>query len=335
MLNFHPGLRALRRQYTIATTCCLLCFGTSGLFAQKMTTEQYIETWKDLAISEMKRSGIPASIKLAQGILESGSGNSPLVVKAYNHFGIKCHGWEGKEILQDDDEKGECFRHYKNGKESYLDHTDFLMSRSRYAFLFEYKSTDYKNWAKGLSKAGWATNPQYAQRLIDLIERYQLHLYDTGVTTAKKATQKNVPSTADSKKQTTKSTGAWDDFGSFHVDRYPVKQNNKTDYILAKEDDTYTSLSNELDMMPRLLSKYNDAKTTDELYGGQIVYLQPKRRKAESGKETHRVVEGETMHNVSQKYAVKMSRLYTLNRMEDGTQPKPGDTLNLRKKKKK
>jgi len=307
----------------------LLFFVAPDLLAQKMTAEQYINTWKDLAITEMKRSGIPASITLAQGLLESNNGNSRLAVVANNHFGIKCHGWEGELIYHDDDHKDECFRHYNNAKDSYLDHTDFLMSRSRYVFLFEYKSTDYKSWAKGLRQAGYATDPKYPQKLIDLIERYRLHQYDTGVKVAKATS-----ATSDPKKTAPKQASAWDDFASFNIERHPVKSNNRTDYIIAKTGDTYTSLSNELDLMPWQLPRYNEAKSTDELIEGQIVYLQPKRRKAERGNEIHTVREGETMYHVSQKYAVKVSRLYTLNRMEEGTQPKTGDVLNLRKKKK-
>jgi len=305
----------------------LLIFVLPDLLAQKMTAEQYINKWKDLAVVEMKRSGIPASITLAQGLLESDNGNSRLAVVANNHFGIKCHGWEGELIYHDDDHKGECFRQYSNARDSYLDHTDFLMGRSRYAFLFEYKSTDYKNWAKGLRQAGYATDPKYPQKLISLIERYNLHLYDTGV--------KAVRTTPDSKKTTPKSSSAWDDFASFNIERYPVMTNNRTDYIIAKSGDTYVSLSNELDLMPWQLPKYNEAKSSDELREGQIVYLQSKRRKAERGNEIHTVREGETMYFISQKYAVKVSRLYTLNRMEERTQPKTGDVLNLRKKKKK
>ena len=300
------------------------------LFGQKLTVDAYINIYKDLAISEMKRSGIPASIKLAQGILESANGNSTLAVVANNHFGIKCHGWEGKEIYHDDDKKGECFRRYKNAKDSWIDHTDFLTSRSRYAFLFGYKSTDYKSWANGLRKAGYATDPKYAQVLIGLIERYDLYQYDTGIMVSKTAKQKSVTT----KNTPSKTTDAWNDFASFNIDRHPVKENNRTNYITAKAGDTYTSLSNELDMMPWQLPKYNETKATDELYEGQIVYLQPKRRKAERGKEKHTVREGETMYLLSQQYAVKLSRLYLFNQMEEGTQPKIGDVLNLRKKKK-
>ena len=321
----------MKNQISIAILCWLLCLGTSDLSAQRITAEEYINRWKDLAISEMKRSGIPASIKLAQGMHESANGNSRLAVVANNHFGIKCHGWEGEEIYHDDDKRNECFRKYKDAKESFVDHTDFLMSRSRYAFLFEYKSTDYKSWAKGLSKAGYATDPKYPQKIIDQIERYNLYQYDTGVTVAKKKT----PTTTGSGRQPARKSDGWDDFASFHVDRHPVKQNNRTDYITAKEGDTFASLSNELDMMPWQLTKYNEAKATDELREGQIIYLQPKRRKAERGKEIHTVREGETMYDISQQYAVKLSRLYTLNRMEEGTQPETGKVLNLRKKKKK
>ena len=320
----------MRIYFIIAS--CLIFFMPPGLFAQKITADEYINTYKDLAISEMKRSGIPASIKLAQGILESANGNSRLAVVANNHFGIKCHGWEGEEIIHDDDKKDECFRRYKNAKDSWIDHTDFLTSRSRYAFLFEYKSTDYKNWANGLRKAGYATDPKYPQNLISLIERYNLYQYDTGVKVDKTATTQSATTTVGSK---TKTTDAWNDFASFNVDRHPIRENNRTNYIMAKEGDSYASLSNDLDMLPWQLPRYNETKATDELREGQIVYLQPKRRKAERGKETHKIREGETMYFISQQYAVRLSRLYQLNRMEEGTQPKAGEVLNLRKKKKK
>ncbi len=309
--------------------CWLVCFGTPDLFAQRITAEEYINTYKDLAILEMNRSGIPASITLAQGMLESGNGNSRLAVKANNHFGIKCHGWDGTEIYHDDNEKDECFRHYRTAQESYLDHTDFLMTRSRYAFLFEYKSTDYKSWARGLRKAGYATDPNYPQRLIDLIERYDLHQYDEGV----KFRKKPVVTTKIGK--TTEKGKSTDDFISISVDKYPVRTNNRTDYIMAKAGDTYASLTKDLEMMPWQLPKYNEIQTTKSLYEGQVIYVQPKRRKAERGKDTHVAQEGETMHDISQKYAIKLPRLYTLNRMEEGSQPQAGEVLNLRKKKKK
>jgi len=144
-------------------------------------TEQYIQKYSIAAVAEMGRYGIPASITLAQGILESGNGESRLAVEGKNHFGIKCHSnWNGKTIIEDDDEKGECFRKYDNVADSYRDHSLFLTERGRYSFLFEYKRTDYKKWAKGLKKAGYATNPKYPSLLIDLIERYELYTYDKG-----------------------------------------------------------------------------------------------------------------------------------------------------------
>jgi hypothetical protein len=306
-----------------AALCLFSVFAIQSVSAQRISVDEYIDTYAELAISEMKRSGIPASITLAQGILESANGNSTLATEGNNHFGIKCHDWEGGKMYHDDDAKGECFRKYGSAHESYIDHTDFLMTRSRYGFLFDYESTDYENWAKGLSKAGYATDPNYPERLISLIERYNLHLYDAGVKISRPA--KGKPSTG---------TGSGEDFSAVSVDKYPVKTNNGTDYIVAYEDDTYASLSAEFAMMPWQLPKYNDGNIADDLRKGQIIYMQPKRRKAERGKNTHTVADGETMQTVSQKYAIKLRRLYKLNLMGIGSQPKTGDILNLRKKKK-
>lgn len=312
--------------------CGLVLFNMSDVFAQKTTPEAYIETYKDLAISEMKRSGIPASITLAQGMLESANGNSRLAVKANNHFGIKCHNeWNGKEIYHDDNKKGECFRHYKNAKESYIDHTDFLMSRSRYAFLFEYSSTDYKNWATGLRKAGYATDSKYPQLLINLIERYNLSQYDTGVSISAKTSSGNnkQPNKSATSKGKTASTGEF----SIDIEKHPVKENNRTNYVQANAGDSYPSLAKELNMMPWQLPKYNEVPASAPLSEGQMVYLQPKRRKAERGNDVHVVQTGETMYDISQAYAIKLKRLYVLNRMDPDTQPEVGEKLNLRKKK--
>jgi len=144
----------------------------------KITRNEYIDSWKNVAIEEMEEHGIPASITLAQGILESGNGNSELARGANNHFGIKCHGWDGKGVYMDDDKVGECFRKYKNAQASFEDHSAFLTKRGRYSSLFDLKTTDYKGWAKGLRKAGYATNPKYATLLIDLIEINHLYQYD-------------------------------------------------------------------------------------------------------------------------------------------------------------
>jgi hypothetical protein len=235
---------------------------------------------------------------LAQGLLESTNGNSRLAVVANNHFGIKCHGWEGEEIYHDDDKKNECFRRYRNAQESFIDHTDFLTTRSRYAFLFEYKTTDYKSWANGLKKAGYATDPKYANSLIGLIERYALYQYDSNVTVDRRTAIRRPTVVVDPRTGPVVVADAWDDFASFNIERHPVRQNNRTDYVLAIEGDSYTSLTNQFDMMPWQLPKYNDANATDELHEGQIVYLQPKRQRAERGKDTHTVREGETLRDI-------------------------------------
>ena len=151
------------------------------LLVAQSKTESYISKYSSVAVDEMEKYGIPASITLAQGILESGNGESRLATEGNNHFGIKCHSnWSGKTIIEDDDEKGECFRKYDKVADSYRDHSLFLTERGRYSFLFEYKKSDYKKWAKGLKKAGYATNPNYPTLLIDLIERYELYTYDKG-----------------------------------------------------------------------------------------------------------------------------------------------------------
>jgi flagellum-specific peptidoglycan hydrolase FlgJ len=151
----------------------------------------YIHKYNDIAQYEMQQSGIPASITLAQGILESGAGKGDLTKRANNHFGIKCHDWDGEKVYHDDDKKGECFRKYSHPSESFKDHSKFLTSRSRYASLFDLHEKDYKGWAKGLRKAGYATDPKYPSKLISLIERYNLHQYDELTIVATKSTSKN------------------------------------------------------------------------------------------------------------------------------------------------
>jgi LysM repeat protein len=311
----------------------LLLFALKDAQAQKITTEAYIDRYRQLAVSEMERSGIPASITLAQGILESASGNSRLAVQSNNHFGIKCHDWEGKTAYHDDDAAGECFRHYASAEESFLDHTDFLMSRNRYAFLFDYKSTDYHSWAKGLRKAGYATDPNYPQRLIELIERYNLHRYDRGLTVA--ARDQPAKTNKSRQNQTTPKNTApsFNDDFSVSIERYPVRENNRTEYIMAKAGDTYLSLANYHDLTLRRLLRYNDREETTSLHEGEIVYLQPKRPRAALGMKTHVLKQGETMRDISQKYGVRLKRLYYMNRMEEGSQPPAGTSLNLRRKK--
>ena len=302
----------------VAILCLLIQLACPYSFAQRISVEDYIYMYKDIAISEMQRSGIPASIKLAQGILESANGNSRLAVQANNHFGIKCHGWSGEEVYHDDDAIGECFRKYANARESFIDHTDFLVTRSRYAFLFELESTDYRGWARGLSRAGYATDPDYPQKLINLIERHNLQRFDEGVRVSDARRRPSPDYIVDAVNI---------------IHNYQIRINNRTEFVVARRGDTYRSISDALDMMPWELLRYNEASANDQLREGQIVYIQPKLRKAERGMDTHLVEHGDNMHAISQKYAIKLSRLYKLNRMEEGSQPGAGEILHLRNRK--
>jgi LysM repeat protein len=294
--------------------------------------QEYIRKYKNLAISEMKRAGIPASITLAQGLLESDNGNGTLAQRANNHFGIKCHdNWNGRRIYHDDDERKECFRKYNSVADSYRDHSDFLTSSSRYASLFDLKIENYKGWAKGLKKAGYATNRKYANLLIRIIENNNLYVYDQ---TRKNKTRKKdiaaLPEDIKSDSDLVENDKAGEDNFIISISSGRVCQINRIDYIMVKKGDTFAKLADELDMMYWELFKYNELPKDSRLNEGQILYLQPKRNKAEAGSKFHWVEEGETMYDISQKYGIKLAKLYKMNMMEEGTQPKPGQKLWLR-----
>jgi LysM repeat protein len=305
---------------------------------RKITREEYIDTYKDIAISEMNRSGIPASISLAQGMLESDNGNSRLALKANNHFGIKCHGWTGKEIYHDDDENDECFRKYRSAKESYIDHTDFLMNGSRYVFLFYLDQTDYEGWAKGLAEAGYATDPSYARDLIRIIEENELDAWDKPQKKSKKkgeqakeelAVNDTTMGTAAIISQTETVTGST----GKEVQQRKILTNNRINYIIATSGDTYIGLSGELKLMPFELARYNEIERNAPLDSGQVLYIQPKRNKASVEFRTHTVKEGETMYQIAQMYGIRLDELYLKNGMQKGTEPAVGDILFLRKQK--
>lgn len=284
----------------------------------------YIKKYKDLAIMEMRRSKIPASITLAQALLESDNGNSTLARKANNHFGIKCHSdWKGPKVHHDDDRRGECFRKYKTVYESYADHSDFIVGGARYAFLFELSPTDYKSWAKGLQKAGYATSRTYASMLIRIIEDNQLYVFDQGGT----LTFDEQLHDADSEEVV---LGDVDNF-QIYPNKHRVYSRNRIDYIIVKKGDTFKSITEELGMLPWELYKYNEIEEDADLVEGQILYVQPKRNKAEHGFDFHTVQEGETMYSISQMYGIKISKLYEKNLMEEGTEPEVGQKLWLRK----
>jgi LysM repeat protein len=305
----------LKSSRTFKTILLLLGFlSLSGIQVQgqkKYTREQYIADFSDLAMREMARVGIPASITLAQGCLESNDGNSTLAVRGNNHFGIKCHDWTGKKIYHDDDRRNECFRSYPSAYDSYMDHSRFLTTKSRYAPLFEISPHDYRGWAKGLRKAGYATANNYATLLIRIIEDNELYRYDLMVL-----------------------NGSLDDLDTttYQPDhgagiQRQVQLNNKIEYILTEPGDTPESLRAELGMYKNEIYRYNNLYKGAKLEPGSIIYLQPKRRKAAHGNEIHMVEEGQTMYDISQIYGVKLKHLYRMNYMMEGEQPLQGTAL--------
>ena len=281
----------------------------------KISAQEYIHRYKEDAIKEMLMHGVPASITLAQGMLESGNGNSALAVYANNHFGIKCHkGWTGPTYIMDDDAKDECFRKYPSVLESYSDHSMFLRSRPRYAALFELKLTDYSGWAKGLKAAGYATDPKYAERLIGIIELHKLYQYDQVDGIPSLETVAIATSQAPDKMK---------------MSRVMVFNNRK--HVVVKPGDTFYRIAMETDVELWQLYKYNEMDKNDKLIPGSKLYIQPKRNKA---KEKYHIVEkGETMHSISQLHGVKLKALYRRNNIAPGTEPRPGEKVYLRGKK--
>jgi LysM repeat protein len=299
-----------------------------------LSSTDYIYMYKDLAVNEMKRTGIPASITIAQGMIESDFGRSRLAREANNHFGIKCHSdWTGPTIRHNDDKRNECFRKYLKAEQSFRDHSDFLRSESRYSSLFKLSKTDYKGWARGLKNAGYATNPDYANMLIRKIEENNLSGLDNGEKfndlTSEKAevkSQGSVP--ADSEKEQPAVYVNGRASVPSHIPR--IMENNRIQYIIVKEGDTKEKLEKEFQLLKWEIQKYNELKNDFELVPGQILYLQPKREKAEPGKESYTTAEGDTMYSISQKYGVKLKNLYEMNRMQGGEEPEKGRKIYLR-----
>lgn len=283
----------------------------------------YIEAYNQLAVIQQKEHGIPASITLAQGLLESGAGQSEFVKRSNNHFGIKCHDWTGDKVYHDDDSKGECFRKYDNVLASYEDHSFFLKNKTRYAFLFELSPTDYESWAHGLKKAGYATDPTYAYKLISIIENYGLHAYDL--------VKGDDNTSVASKYSTEKSQQDLPAMGSIAAtERHEVYKNNRVRYVVAQAGDTYSSIADEFDMNETNLRAFNEVKATTDLNAGTQVYLQFKRNKGGKSYATHVVREGETMYQIAQQYAIKTEKLYLLNNKDFSEGAKIGEVLQLR-----
>ena len=353
--------------------------------AQGTPQERYIQKWAPTAVREMYRSGVPASITLAQGILESRYGLSPLASEGNNHFGIKCHkDWKGKTMRYDDDAKGECFRVYDSADESFQDHSDFLRYRDRYKFLFDLKTTDYKGWAYGLKKAGYATDPHYPAKLIKYIEDYRLYEYDRmtpeesdrleeaveniveasssvneevtdvkAASTVKKDKARKERKARKARKKRSKEEAVPDEIPasplsleepkridkagmevfSFSLTREAYSRNG-VPFITSVEGETYASIAQSNHLYLNELLRFNDLTRSEELLPGTVVYLQAKKNQSEKGLDKYIVGDDEeSLRDICQRFAVKMSSVMKMNGFSAGYEPREGDTIILRGKK--
>lgn len=314
----------------------------TGLVAKAQNQElvrKYISQYKDLAIAEMRRTGVPAAITLAQGIHESGAGNSKLVVASNNHFGIKCKSnWTGESVKHDDDALGECFRKYPLAEDSYADHSDFLKSGQRYAFLFSLAPTDYEGWANGLKKAGYATNPKYPQVLIKLIEDYNLQEY-TFIAIGRKTDKEDESVTATAEEPNKIITGvnssAQDD-GQVVVNQekekpvYPAGEFkfNETKVVFVKKETSFLFVAKQYDIDLSKIFEFNEIPDAEVADKDQLIYLQRKRKTGIN--DVHTVVAGETLHDIAQQEAIRLESLKELNWLKADEKPAIGEKLHLK-----
>lgn len=304
----------MKRALSLFLSLISICSVCAQQMRRNSSYQIYIEQYKDLAIEQMLRYNIPASITLAQGLFESRAGQSDLALRSNNHFGIKCHGWQGRKVYHDDDAAGECFRAYDNVRQSFEDHSRFLANNTRYKRLFSLSRTDYKGWAHGLKACGYATNPQYAYGLINIIELYNLQLYD-------------------------RSTG-YDKFLADHASKdrpqrgqrlHPIKMYNDNYYLIARAGDTFKSIGKEVGISYRKLARYNERVSDDTVEEGDIIYLKKKRKRASKAfkNRPHIVKNGESMYYISQLYGMRLKYVYKKNHLPDDYQIKVGDTIRV------
>jgi len=312
-------------------------------FSQAQTTDEvlaYIAKYKDIAIAEMQRTGVPASITLAQGIHETGAGTSDLVISSNNHFGIKCKsGWTGPTVYHDDDARGECFRKYDDPSDSYKDHSDFLKTRPNYSSLFNLDELDYKAWAYGLKKAGYATNPKYPQILINLIETYNLQdysmmalgkmKYDAPIVNAKeqnneekKAVYASNPDKKEEEKTEVVETTINYPSGEFKI--------NDTRVVFVKKGTSYLSIAQQYELPLARIFDFNDMKQQEVAENDQLVYLQRKRKTGNN--DFHIVQPGETLNSIAQAEAIRLESLLEYNNLSVDMQPAAGEKLSLKTK---
>lgn len=310
---------------------------TSLMAENRQTREEYVERYKAIAIAHMQRYGIPASITLAQGILESDSGNSALAMVSNNHFGIKCKkSWKGQRVYYDDDAKGECFRVYPTVEASYEDHAEFLDKQPRYDSLFVYASDDYRSWARGLKAAGYATAPDYAERLVKIIESMKLYLLD------KQNGGRAYTPTESIDEQVTL---LWESHTAVSDEQinpndyrvtvnshkgYGVYRTNQTYYVVSKEGDTYESLGEIFGISPKMLRKFNDLPKEAKLSKGTVVYIEPKKSCWLGNTMQHTVGDNENLYTISQSYGIRQKALIKLNKLRPGENFIKGNIVRLK-----
>ncbi len=305
---------------------------------ERTPQEKYIEKYAPIAVGEMYRSGVPASITLAQGLLESRYGLSDLAVKGNNHFGIKCHNWTGRMMYHDDDRRGECFRVYKSAEESFRDHSDFLRYRDRYKFLFDLEPDDYEGWAHGLKKAGYATDPAYPKKLIKLIEDYNLDDYDRKPASwagkeirPKKSVKVTIPESPNRIERADPL-----DVRRREAFRFPMSRQmyslNGVPFIKSVDGESYAIIAASNNLFLKEILRYNDLDREQPLAPGTVVYLQSKKKQAAVGLDKHVVDKpGETVRSISQRYGVRMKALLKLNGMKSDAVLVEGEVIKLRK----
>lgn len=318
ILKMHEYTRKYRYfPFIFALLWGLFSFLNVGAQHRLKVYEDYIDAYSGLAIEHMEKYKIPASIKLAQGLLESGAGMSDLARRSNNHFGIKCHrDWKGKRVYAADDSPNDCFRQYNRVDDSYRDHSEFLVSGARYADLFKLSVTDYKGWARGLQKSGYATDRAYANKLIKLIEDYELYRFDDkkyrkGTSRRERAAQR----------QAEAARVTWT--------HQPYITHGLL-YIIAVDGDTFSSIANEFNFREKDLLKFNEVPEDFPLSEGDIVYFQKKKPRADKPYFEHVVQVGESMYSISQKYGIQVRNLYRLNKKTYEYVPEEGDVLKLR-----
>ena len=332
-------------KYTIIAAILSLFTTIPQASAQtRQTKEEYIDRYKHIAIDHMERYGIPASITMAQGILESDSGNSNLARKSNNHFGIKCKkDWKGERVYHDDDAPNECFRKYDSVEDSYLDHAEFLDNSPRYDSLFAYSATDYKSWARGLKAAGYATAKDYAQRLIRLIEDNKLYLLDqengSKLYASRNRNEDNIDKefTAQSSVNTPITHNGQIDPNQWRVSEqtyqgYSVYTNNRTNMLIARNGDKFSDIAGTFAIPEKLLRKYNEIsiKSTADPIAGELIYIERKQAKW-NGKESHHVVtQGETLTSIAQLYGIRQRSLANMNKLKMSATLNEGDKLRLK-----